>query len=109
MEKEPAIYIVSNKTHSTFYIGVTSNFEQRTLEHKAGIGSIFTSKYKLNKLLFFEKLQTMSDAIEREKQLKNWHRQWKIKLIKTINPDMVDLAKDWFDLATIESAKFARK
>lgn len=109
MHKEPAIYIVSNKNHSVFYIGVTSDIERRTLEHKAGIGSVFSLKYILNELLYHEKFQTMSQAIEREKQLKNWHRQWKINLILTINPDMIDLAKDWFDAETINSAKFERE
>ena len=106
MNKEPAIYIISNKHHSTFYIGVTSDLEHRILEHKAGIGSSFTSKYILNELLYYEKFQTMIQAIEREKQLKNWHRQWKINLILTINAEMNDLAKDWFDLETIANAKF---
>jgi putative endonuclease len=106
MYKEPSIYIVSNKHHSVFYIGVTNDLERRILEHKAGIGSVFTSKYILNELLYYEKFQTMSQAIEREKQLKNWHRQWKINLILTINAKMIDLAKDWFDSDTITSAKF---
>ena len=109
MIKEPAIYIVSNKNRSTYYIGVTSDLERRILEHKAGIGSTFTAKYQLKELLYYEKFQTMTDAIEREKQLKKWHRQWKTNLIKTINTDMIDLAKDWFELDAIESAKFEIK
>ncbi len=109
MTKEPAIYIVSNKNRTTFYIEVTSDLESRILEHKAGIGSIFTSKYELKDLLYFEKFQTMTDAIDREKQLKNWHRQWKINLVKTINSEMLDLVKDWFEVDAIESAKFEKK
>jgi putative endonuclease len=66
------------------------------LEHKAGVGSKFSAKYGLTDLLFFENFQTMVDAIEREKQLKNWHRDWKWNLIRAENPKLIDLANDWF-------------
>lgn len=55
-------------------------------------GSIFTSKYKCNVLVYYEHFERITDAIDREKQLKNWHRDWKINLIRSINPEMNDLA-----------------
>lgn|SRR5574343_94133 len=89
------IYILSNFKRTTFYIGVTNNLERRMKEHKSLKGSVFSSKYKLTDLVYYEEISTMKAAIAREKQLKNWHRQWKINLIKEINPEMIDLTKDW--------------
>ncbi|MBU0696851.1 MAG: GIY-YIG nuclease family protein [Bacteroidetes bacterium] len=84
-------YIMSNKTRTVFYIGVTSNIRARVFEHKEGNGSVFTSKYRCYYLVYYEWFQYINHAIEREKQLKNWHRQWKINLIKEQNPEMKDL------------------
>ena len=89
------IYIMSNKNRTTFYIGVTNDLERRVLEHKRGEGSIFTSKYKLYDLLYYEIMSAIKRAIAREKQLKRWHREWKINLIKEKNPNMIDLSYDW--------------
>ena len=91
------VYIMSNKNRTTFYIGVTSNLMKRVLQHKLGLGSVFTTKYKLKYLVYQEMIPGIKYAIKREKQLKRWHREWKINLIKSINPTMVDLAGDWFD------------
>jgi len=82
---------MSNKNRTSFYIGVTSDLKSRIADHKNGIGSTFTKKYKLDELLFFEEFPDIYQAIDREKQLKNWHRQWKINLIKSVNPEMRDL------------------
>lgn len=82
---------MSNLNRTTFYIGVTNNIDRRAIEHKNGTGSIFTSKYKLFDLVYYEEFQNIKDAINRETQLKHWHREWKINLIKTINPEMKDL------------------
>jgi len=91
------VYIMSNKYRTTFYIGVTSAIKRRVLEHKTGKGtSAFTSRYNLFDLLYYEIIEGMAESIEREKQLKNWHRDWKINLIKESNPEMVDLAADWY-------------
>ena len=89
------IYIMSNKNITTFYIGVTNDLERRVKEHKNGNGSEFTSKYKLTHLVYYEMISDINKAIQREKQLKNWHRKWKIDLIKKLNSEMLDLAKDW--------------
>lgn len=90
------VYIMSNKNRTTFYIGVTNAIKRRILEHKTGKGSAFTKKYNLIDLVYFEKIEGLQECIQREKQLKNWHRDWKINLIKEDNPEMVDLAADWY-------------
>jgi putative endonuclease len=95
--KKGFVYIMSNLNRTTFYIGVTNNIEKRVIEHKNSTGSIFTSKYKLYDLVYFEEFQNIKDAINRETQLKNWHQEWKINLIKTINPEMKDLFKESID------------
>jgi putative endonuclease len=95
--KDGFVYIVSNKKRTTLYIGVTSNIENRIFEHKTGKGGVFSSKYKLTDLLYFECVQGMDDAILREKQMKKWNRDWKLRLIKEENPELEDLAADWFD------------
>jgi putative endonuclease len=90
------VYIMSNKNRTTFYIGVTSAIKRRVLEHKLGKGSAFTSKYNLVDLVHYEIIEGMAECISREKQLKNWHRDWKINLIKENNPEMVDIAENWY-------------
>src|SRR5437764_15268245 len=111
MMKEPAIYIVSNIARTVLYIGVTSDLELRILQHKSGVGSIFTSKYNCVDLLHYEKLPSMNDAIAREKQMKKWNREWKINLIKELNPDLNDIAADWYEDEQIENCRieFARR
>ena len=90
-------YILSNYNRTVFYVGVTSNIMIRILEHKKGIGSVFSSKYKTKYLVYFEMFNDIRDAIKREKQLKNWHRDWKMNLIKQENPEMKDLAEKWYN------------
>jgi putative endonuclease len=81
--------------NGTLYIGVTNDLERRMIEHKSKLVEGFTSKYSLTKLMYFESFQYVNDAIKREKQLKNWNRQWKIDLIEEENVDWVDLSIDW--------------
>ena len=90
------VYIMSNKNRTTFYIGVTNAIKRRVLEHKTGKGSAFCKKYNLVDLVYYEIIEGLDECIQREKQLKNWHRDWKINLIKEDNPEMVDLAVDWY-------------
>lgn len=85
------VYIMSNVKGTTFYIRVTSDLKTRIADHKNKMGSSFTIKYKLVDLLFYEEFPDIYQAIDREKQLKKWHRQWKINLIRTVNPEMNDL------------------
>lgn len=86
---------MSNYARTTFYVGVTNNLERRVTEHKRLKGSIFTSKYKLTDLVYYEEIFGAIDAIEREKQIKNRPRQWKMDLIKQLNPEMLDLTRHW--------------
>ena len=79
------------------YIGVTNDMVRRVFEHKNKIAKGFSSKYNVDKLVYFEKFTNINDAIKREKRLKKWTRQWKINLIEEMNPDWVDLAGEWED------------
>lgn len=97
MERGGYVYIISNKGRTTFYIGVTSNIEVRIYEHKTGKGSSFTHRYRCVDLIYYEEFSAIEDAIAREKQLKNWHREWKVNLIKSKNPDFMDLSSGWYD------------
>ena len=92
MDKWPATYILASKFRGTLYIGVTSDLLARIWEHRAGIKSRFPAKYAVHRLVYVETLGDMDSAIAREKQLKRWHRQWKINLIEADNPNWTDLA-----------------
>lgn len=100
MKKDFYVYILANYLETTFYIGVTSNLLRRVLEHKNKEKDGFSSKYNLTKLVYFEVTNSQIDAIAREKQLKRWHRQWKINLIKKFNPNFDDLSEQWLDPET---------
>ncbi|WP_218972161.1 GIY-YIG nuclease family protein [Labilibaculum filiforme] len=89
------IYILSNKNRTTLYIGVTSDLDRRIAEHVEGEGSKFSSKYNLTDLVYFEEFDDIGDAISREKKLKNWKREWKMNLIKSLNPELKDLKMDF--------------
>ena len=84
-------YIMTNQSNTTLYIGVTNNIERRALEHIEGAGATFTSKYKINKLVYFERYTEVLDAIKREKQLKGWKREKKVMLINQMNPEWNNL------------------
>lgn len=88
-----AIYILTNKTHGTLYIGFTNDLQRRIKEHRLGIVDGFSKKYDLKKLVFVEQFEHVENAIAREKQLKRWHRNWKINLIEKQNPKWIDLYK----------------
>jgi putative endonuclease len=90
--KQPCIYILASKTYGTLYIGVTSDLAARLWQHRSGELQGFTSRYAVHQLVRFEQFATMHEAISREKQLKRWHRRWKINLIEGENPDWHDLA-----------------
>ena len=88
------IYILTNFKNTTFYIGVTNHLERRIFEHINDLIKGFSEKYKLHKLVYFEEYRNIQDAIAREKQLKNWHHDWKVNLIKGMNPKLKDLMED---------------
>lgn len=87
------VYIITNFNNTTFYIGITNDLTRRIYEHKNKTIKGFSSKYNLKKLVYFEETSDINSAIVREKQLKNWHRDWKINLIKSINPNFEDLSE----------------
>ncbi len=82
---------MTNKIYGTLYIGVTNDLLRRVFEHKEGKTKGFTSKYGLNKLVYYDESGDVNAAIRREKQLKKWNRQWKINLIEELNPNWNDL------------------
>jgi putative endonuclease len=91
MNKQPAIYILTNKTRGTIYTGVTSNLVKRVWQHKNKITGGFTGKYNLTMLVYYELHHDMYQAIQREKQIKAGSRMKKIKLIDNFNPTWKDL------------------
>lgn len=84
------VYILSSK-NKVLYIGMTNELSRRIYEHKLGIVDSFTKEYNVNKLVYYEIQKDFGFAAKREKQLKNWHRQWKINLIESKNKDWIDL------------------
>jgi len=82
MNRGSYIYFITNQHNNLLYTGVTNNLVRRIAEHKAKVNKGFTYKYNCDKLVYFESLSSITDAIRREKQLKNWKREWK-KLKKT--------------------------
>ena len=89
------VYILTNKTNSVIYIGITNNLLHRLYEHKNKLLKGFTKKYNVNKLVYFEQTSDINEAIKREKILKKWNREWKIELIKKQNPEFKDLSSEW--------------
>ncbi len=92
-KKDYIVYVLANKYNTTFYIGVTSNLENRIIAHKNGILEGFSKKYNLTKLVYYEFFDSIDNANIREKQIKKWRKQWKIDLITKINPEFKDLSE----------------
>jgi len=90
--KQYYVYIMSNSFHSVFYTGITNNLIRRIHEHKIKLIEGFTKRYNIVKLLYYEITSDINSAIEREKQIKNYRREKKIKLIKVFNPNFEDLS-----------------
>ena len=92
MQKGGYTYILTNKIHTTLYIGVTSDLLNRTLQHKEHFyKTSFSHKYNLEKLVYYQYFDSIEEAIAYEKKLKKWRREKKIDLINTINPEWKDL------------------
>ncbi len=85
------VYIVTNAPHGTLYIGVTADLAARICAHREGRGSDFCRKHRLTRLVYLERYDSIETAIAREKAMKRWKRQWKLKLIRRDNPDWDDL------------------
>ena len=85
------VYILASKPGGTLYVGVTSNLVRRAFEHREGLIKGFTKRYGIKTLVYFESHNTAIEAIQREKNIKHWSREWKIDLIVASNPDWRDL------------------
>lgn len=88
------VYIMASKKNGTLYVGVTSDLARRVFEHKHDLIEGFTKKYKVHMLVYYEHTNDISSAIEREKVIKRWKRQWKVNLIQRSNPDWKDLSSE---------------
>ena len=91
MEHHYYVYILASKRNGTLYVGVTSDLLKRIWEHKQGFVDGFTKIYKVNRLVYFEHCQNVHGALWREKRIKVWKRNWKIRLIRAMNPNWDDL------------------
>ena len=92
--KQYYVYILASKKKGTLYIGVTNDLARRIYEHKQGLVEGFTKKYNANKLIYYEIANDITEAIKREKALKQWYRKWKVELIEKDNPEWKDLFED---------------
>ena len=92
--KLPCTYIMASQRNGTLYVGVTSDLMTRIAQHREGTFAGFTQRYAVKRLVWFETGGDMEAAIAREKQIKNWHRPWKLNMIEAVNPDWRDLAVD---------------
>ena len=89
--REPAVYIMASERNGTLYVGVTSDIGRRAFEHREGLVPGFTTRYQCKMLVWFEFYERMTDAIEREKQIKAGSRKFKLRLIEELNPKWKDL------------------
>lgn len=89
------VYIMSSRKRTVFYTGVTNNIERRVQEHKSHVNDGFTKRYNCDFLIYYEQYSSIKEAIAREKALKKFRRDWKLQLIRRMNPNLDDLAKDW--------------
>ena len=85
------VYIVTNKRYGTLYVGVTGNLRRRIIEHRTSVVAGFTKEHALRRLVWYESHDWIEAAIEREKRIKRWRRDWKINLIQSSNPGWIDL------------------
>ena len=91
-----ATYIMANGRNGTLYVGMTANLHARVWKHKTRAFRGFTDDNDCTDLVWFEQYALVTDAIRREKRLKKWLRDWKLKLIEDANPGWLDLAADWY-------------
>ena len=107
MTKNYFVYIMSNASKMV-YTGVTNDLDTRVFQHKSKLGGVFTHKYNLHKLVYFETYAEVRGAIRREKQIKGWLRSKKVALIESVNPGWLDLAEQHFKSAERFKAKAAK-
>ena len=89
--KQPCVYILASQKNGTLYIGVTSDLRKRIWEHKNDVVEGFSKKYGVHILVWYQLFDDMENAIIKEKQMKKWNRQWKLRAIEEMNPDWDDL------------------
>jgi putative endonuclease len=89
--KQPCVYMLASTRNGTLYIGVTSDLVRRVYDHKNGSVEGFTKRYGVHTLVWYESHESMESAITREKRMKKWNRDWKIRLLEELNPDWKDL------------------
>jgi putative endonuclease len=94
VQRNGYVYILTNKTYGTLYVGVTSNLPKRIWEHKEKVVPGFSAEHALDRLVWYECHESVFEAIRREKTIKRWHRDWKVNLIQAVNPDWKDLYRD---------------
>jgi putative endonuclease len=85
------VYLMASRKHGTLYLGVTNDLVRRVYEHKNKLVAGFTARYDVDRLVWFETYDDPTSAIAREKDIKKWRREWKIRLIEEDNPDWLDL------------------
>jgi putative endonuclease len=94
MERSYYVYVLTNWNNRVMYVGVTNNLARRMYEHKHKLIKGFTTKYNINKLVYFEECGDIKEALEREKEIKRWRRKKKDSLVSSLNPEWKDLNKD---------------
>ena len=95
-DRSYCVYILSSASR-VLYVGMTSELPRRVYQHKCGLLPGFTKRYRVGLLVFFECTSNSRAAVERERQLKRWSREKKVRLIETVNAGWTDLAADWFE------------
>ena len=93
-QKSPCVYLLTNKPDGVLYLGVTSDLVKRIWQHKNSFVDGFSKRYNTHHLIWYEQHEDMMEAITREKQIKRWKREWKLRLIKETNPKWRDLYED---------------
>ncbi len=96
MDRQYYVYIMASWTR-VLYIGITNNLQRRVEEHKQKVGRCFTARYNATRLVYYESGGSAYAMIEREKQIKGWRREKKIRLIESMNPEWKDLSEEWMD------------
>jgi len=88
------VYILASRARGTLYVGMTGNLVQRVYQHREGVVDGFTKEHSVKMLVYYEQHATAIAAIQREKNIKHWSRKWKVDLIRSMNPDWLDLWND---------------
>ncbi|HZX79176.1 GIY-YIG nuclease family protein [Lysobacter sp.] len=94
MQKQPCVYLLASSRNGTLYLGVTSNLVKRTWQHRERAIEGFSDRYHVTRLVWYELHESMESAIQREKRIKKWNREWKLRLVDEMNPSWRDLWPD---------------